>query len=274
MYEKNANFMSHLTILIMVWLIIISGCKSNQKEMEKILFLHHSTGNSIWVGKTNKYLYKVTKKGDVQKFFTDYNKKNKTNFEITQLSFPKATPYGWNNYPYDYYNIWVKNAGENTYMDEPTLEILSKNYQIIVFKHCFPVSRISEDTGTPDINSDEKRVENYKLQYNALKQKMHEFPNNKFIVWTPVVCTKNQMTEDEAKRTYQFYKWMIDEWDEKGDNIFIWDYYKYETEGNLFLLDKYAIDPNNSHPNREFSAKVAPLFSKYIIDVIKSDSGD
>ena len=34
------------------------------------------------------------------------------------MSFPKPNPYGWNNYPYDYYNIWVKNAGEELYMEE------------------------------------------------------------------------------------------------------------------------------------------------------------
>jgi hypothetical protein len=207
----------------------------------------------------------------VQKFFASYNKKNKTDYNITELAFPKSGPYGWNNYPYDYYNIWVKNAGNNPYLEEPTLEILAKEYEVIIFKHCFPVSRILEDTGTPNIDSDEKRVENYKSQYNALKLKMHEFPNNKFIVWTPTVCTKLQMSEEEAKRTYQFYKWMIDEWNEKGDNIFIWDYYKYQTEGDLYLQDKYAYDPKNSHPNRGFSANVAPLFSRYIIDVIESN---
>jgi hypothetical protein len=65
---------------------------------------------------------------------------------------------------------------------------------------------------------------------------------------------------------------MIDEWDEKGDNIFIWDYYKYQTEGSLYLLDKNAYNPNNSHPNRYFSTMVALLFFEYIIEVIKSDS--
>jgi hypothetical protein len=238
----------------------------------KIVFLHHSTGRSIWVGSTNKYIYKLTQKGDVQKFFTAYNKKNKTNYNITELSFPKSAPYGWNNYPFDYYNIWVKNAGENAFMDEPTLEILTKEYEVIIFKHCFPVSRILEDTDTPNIDSDEKRIENYKLQYNALKIKMRAFPNNKFIVWTPTVCTKKQMSEEEAKRTYQFYRWMIDEWEEKGDNIFIWDYYKYQTEGSLYLLDKNACAPDNSHPNKDFSAKVASLFSRHIIDIIESDS--
>jgi hypothetical protein len=262
--------MKHLFFLFAIWLFIIISCVSNHIEMKKIVFLHHSTGNNIWVGNTNRYFYKLTQKGDVQKFFADYNKNNNTNYDIIESLFPKQSPYGWNNYPYDYYNIWVKNAGKNPYMEEPTLELLTKEYEVIIFKHCFPVSRILEDTGTPDIDSDVKRVENYKLQYNALKLKMHEFPKNKFIIWTPAVCTKNQITEDEAKRTYQFYKWMTDEWDEKGDNIFIWDFYKYETEGELYLPDRNASSPDDPHPSVAFSTRVSPVFCKYIIDVIES----
>ena len=238
--------------------------------MKKIVFLHHSTGNCIWVGKTNRYIYKLTKKGDVQKFFGDYNRRNKTNYQITQRFFPAAKPYGWNNYPYDYYNIWVKNGSNPFYLGESTLVTLSKEFDVIIFKHCFPVSRIKEDLGTPNIDSDEKRIENYKLQYNALKEKMHEYPNTKFIIWTPAVCIRNEINEGEAKRTFQFYKWMIDEWKEKGDNIYIWDFYKYETEGDLYLQDKNAITQDNSHPGPEFSARIAPLFSKYITDVIES----
>ncbi len=261
------KYLYFLTVLLLLGV----GCESNQGDMKKILFLHHSTGSAIWMGKTNRYLYKLTRKGDVQRYFSGYNKENKTNYEITERSFPMMTPYGWNNYPYDYYNIWVKNGGENPYMGEPTLEILTKQYDLIIFKHCFPVSRISEDTGLPDINSDEKRVENYKLQYNALKKKMHEFPDNKFILWTPAIYPKNKITEAEAKRTYQFYRWILDEWDEKGDNIYIWDFYKYETEGGLYMSDKNAVDPDNAHPNRNFSARVAPLFGKFIIETLESE---
>ena len=251
-----------------ITLLCFSSCESDQKNMKNVIFLHHSTGYNIWVGCTNRYAYKLTKKGDVQKYFEDYNRKNKTNYVISEQYFPKEAPYGWKNYPYDYYNIWVKNAGDKPYMEEPTLEILTKEFDVIVFKHCYPVSKILADTGTPDINSNIKRIENYKLQYTALKTKMHEFPNNKFIVWTPAVFVKNQITEDEANRTQKFYKWMIDEWDEKGDNIFIWDFYKYETEGGLYMQDKYADGPSNSHPNRDYSAKISPLFSKFIIEVI------
>jgi len=257
-------------LLSIILTVLVTGCGNKTEKMEKILFFHHSTGHNIWVGKTNRYIYKLTGKGDVQRFIDDYNKKNNTDYQITESIFPKNTPYGWKNYPYDYYNIWVKNAGENPYMEEPTLEILTKEYDVIIFKHCYPVSNIQEDTGTPDIFSEVKSLENYKLQYEALKNKMHEFPSNKFIIWTPAVNTKNLMTEEEAVRTRSFHDWIVSEWDEKNDNIFVWDFYKYETEGGLYLAEKNAVSPDNSHPNKEFSGKTAPLFGKFIIDVTEN----
>ena len=255
-------------LLVLFVGIFFMSCDSNERDMKKVIFLHHSTGKNIWLGKTNKYINKLTNKSDVQDYFNKYNKRNNSDLSITECFFPKEHPYGWKNYPYDYYNIWVKNSGDQHYMEEPTLEILTKEYDVIIFKHCYPVSRIVPDTGIPDINSEEKRIENYKLQYNAIKDKLHSFPENKFIVWTPAVFNKNQISEEEAKRTQEFYNWIMSEWDEKDDNIFIWDFYKYETDGGLYLLDKYAEGPSNSHPNLEFSSKMAPLFSEFIIDVI------
>ena len=260
------------TLIILITVLLITGCSSNNEVMSKIIFLHHSTGHSVWVGQTNRYIYRLTGKGDVQKFFDSYNRKNGTAYVISEMYFPKSSPYGWKNYPYDYYNIWVKNAGENPFMEEPTLEILTKEYQVIIFKHCYPVSNIQPDVGNPDIDSETKTLENYMLQYEALKTKMHEFPDNKFIVWTPAVNTQRLMAQEEAMRTRQFHEWITNEWDEKGDNIFIWDFYHYETEGGLYMLDKYSKVPNNSHPGDEFSARLAPLFGQFIIDVITGEA--
>jgi hypothetical protein len=258
------------TLAIILTVMLITSCGSNNTDMKKIIFLHHSTGEAIWKGKTNRYIYRLTGKGDVQKFFDKHNRQNNTGYKISELAFPKSAPYGWNNYPYDYYNIWVKNAGGQPYMEEPTLEILTGEYDVIIFKHCFPGSRIQEETGTPDIDSDIKTIGNYKLQYDALKKKMHEFPDKKFIIWTPAANTKLNSREDEAIRTREFHDWMINEWDEKGDNIFIWDFYNYETEGGLYLTDANAHSPGNSHPAVAFSARLAPLFGNFIIDVIES----
>jgi hypothetical protein len=62
---------------------------------------------------------------------------------------------------------------------------------------------------------------------------------------------------------------MMNEWNEEGDNIFLWDFYKLETEGELYLKPEFASGPDDSHPNPEFSGRVAPLFGQFIIDCIE-----
>jgi hypothetical protein len=238
--------------------------------MKKILFLHHSTGELIWRGKTNKYIYKYTTSGDIQKLLARYNKDNSRNYSITEQSFPKSSPYGWKNYPYDYFNIWVKNAGDKSYKEEPTLEILTREYDVIIFKHCFPVCNIQADSDS-SIDSDYKSVENYKLQYNALKEKMLQFPETKFIVWTGAAQLKSEVSENEARRAKEFFSWVSTEWDTPGDNIYIWDFYNLQTEGDIYFLKKHSAGYGNSHPNSKFSGYAARLFFNRIIDVIEWD---
>jgi len=254
-------------------LIFFNGCKNSEGiKMENqlnIIFLHHSTGNRIWSGEVSKIASKLGFDGDVSKWFDNYNKKNGKNYKISETSFPKQSPYGWNNYPYDYYNIWVKNAGNKPYKEEPTLEILTKKYDVIIFKHCFPVSNIKADSGNPDINSDIKTLENYKLQYDALKKKLLGFPETKLIVWTPTALVESQTNKDEAERANEFSEWIKAVWDTKGDNIFLWDFRELQVEGELFFKNEYAESTNNSHPNSKFSHIVAPYFCKRVVDVIE-----
>ena len=63
----------------------------------------------------------------------------------------------------------------------------------------------------------------------------------------------------------------MNEWDEEGDNIYLWDFYHLETEGGLYLKNEYAVSPDDSHPNPSFSGKAAPLFAQFIIDVIEKN---
>ena len=221
-----------------------------------ILFLHHSTGSNIW-------------NGGVKEWFESYNISYSTNYSIFEQDFPKSSPYGWNNYPFDYWNIWVKHASEEPYKKEPTLEMITKQYDIVIWKHCFPVGDIKEDTGESNINSEIKSMENYKIQYEALKEKMKKFNQTKFIVWSIPALVEKKTTEEKASRAKEFYNWVKNEWDQKGDNIYLWDFYELETEGGLYLKNEYAQSQENSHPNKIFSEKVAPYFCQRIVDVIE-----
>lgn len=275
------RFTSFAFLIVMVSL---NSCK--QKEMKSdmnIIYLHHSTGGVIWHGNkmsllkraarkiSSKLSEAVGKKAKLPFLFDEYNKENSKEYLITEMEFPKLSPYGWKNNPYDYYNIWVKHAGNVPYLEESTLEILTKQYQVIIFKHCFPVSNIKAEKDSADINSDYRSLSNYKLQYNAIRDKLHEFPDTKFILFTGAAQVKSQITEDEAKRAKGFFTWVTDEWDLPGDNIYVWDLYGLETEGGLYFKNEYAASMDDSHPNGEFAGKVVQLIFNRIVDVIEND---
>lgn len=227
------------------------------QEGVKILFLHHSTGRNIW-------------NGGVEQWFKQHNESSSQKYHITEQVFPASTPYGWKNYPFDYWNIWVNHQGKKSYKKEPTLELITEKYDVVIFKHCFPVSNIKTGNGEGDVSSDEKTLENYKLQYNAIREKLHSYPKTKFILWTGAALVKEATTEEKAKRAQAFFNWVRNEWNRPDDNIYLWDFYELETEGSLYLLNSYAAGDKNSHPNKSFSRKVAPLFCQRIVDVIEN----
>lgn len=226
-----------------------------------IVFLHHSTGGVIW-------------DGGVPGWFDAYNAAHGTTYRITDREYP-GDGYPWDNYPYDYWNIWVRHAGDKPYKKQDTLEILTRDHDVIVWKHCYPVSAVQADTGSPRVRSDVRSLENYKLQYGALRDKMHEFPDTRFIVWTGAARVQAATDEAQAMRARDFFAWVVETWDEPGDNIYVWDFWQLETEGGLYLLDEYAASAEDSHPNSAFAASVAPFLGQRIVDVIegRGDTG-
>jgi hypothetical protein len=272
------------TFILLIIMFTLNSCKQKEKTSDmNIIYLHHSTGGVIWQGSKASLITRaarklspgiadlVGRKARLPLLFETYNKETSKDYFIKEMAFPKASPYGWHNYPFDYYNIWVKNAGNEPYMEEPTLELLTKQYQVIIFKHCFPVSNIQADKDSADINSDYKSVANYKLQYAALRNKLHEFPDTKFILWTGAVLVKSSISDEAAKRAKEFFTWVTEEWDIPGDNIHLWDFYSLQTEDGLYFKDEYASSPSDSHPNSEFAGNVVQLLFNRIIDVIEND---
>lgn len=243
----------------------------------RIVLLHHSTGEEIW-------------KGGVAPFVEAWNARYGTACSITERNYPLAKGnhprlgrllpsrvfnvlfrdhYPWENYPYDYWNLWVAHRGEARDRSEANLDDLARDYDVIVFKHCFPVSSIREDDGAPSVSSRKKTLANYKLQYEALKARMREYPGKTFIVWTGAALTEGSTRPEDAERARQFAAWVKDTWDEKGDNIFVWDFRELETDGGPYLKPGRSVTAGDSHPSAEFARRAAPLLGKRIMDVIE-----
>jgi hypothetical protein len=235
----------------------------------RIGFLHHSTGFNIW-------------NGGVANAFTTYNAANGTNYQITRLYYPlqnggPAGTYPWANYSYDYWRLWSEGGtGVAASYGERTLEQLTQDYDVVVFKHCFSASVVVAADGNESVSSEVKTLANYKLQYAALKTRLRQFPNKKFLLWTGAMRVVGQNTAANAARYQEFLTWLKGTWDEPGDNIFLWDFATLETGvGGLYMLPEHALGTGDSHPNPTFSAEVAPYLSQRIIDVIegRGDTG-
>ena len=237
------------------------------------IFLHHSTGSGVYV------------EGKVAAWITDYNTAHGTNHQVTDRLYPD-TPYPWNNYPYDYWNLWINGECDNADEDIECLGSLCGAYDVIIYKHCFPGSAILADDESPSVSSSKKTLANYKLQYRALRDLMDSYPNNKFIVWTLAPLHRLATNAESAARARQFVEWVKSEWlTEDGrehPNIFIFDFYSYVVESDpdpeigvyncLKYEYEYLHDVDDSHPNRTANRYVGPFFAQFIVDVIEGDN--
>lgn len=254
-----------LTLLFLCCTICVSLFA---QEDDKAIFLHHSTGGAVF-------------DAGVSEWISNYNTTNNTFYDVSEVWFPDWGYSSQGNYPYDYWNLWINNAcGPDI---SPCLESLAEQYKLIIFKHCFPGSEINADTGSASVSSEAKTLENYKLQYIALRTLMSNYPNNKFIVWTLAPHHRLAISPEQANRAKEFVDWVKNDWltEDGGSypNIFIFDFFSLVAElsptptppGVTNCL-KYEYETDHGwgdgHPNATANNAVAPLFAQKIIDVL------
>lgn len=237
---------------------------------QSIIFLHHSTGNNLFNA------------GDVDEWMDNYNLNHETNYQITERSYPN-TPYPWENYPYDYWNLWVNRVCDEDNLNIQCLENISNNYDIVIFKHCYPGADILADIGNPDVSSARKSIENYKLQYRAIRELLDSLPDTKFVIWTLVPRHRLATTVANAQRSQDFVTWVKEDFltedGKEHPNIYIFDFWEYATEHNASPINgqvntlKYDYEishiTDDSHPNIKASQEIGPIFSQFIVDVIE-----
>lgn len=227
---------------------------------ESAVFLHHSTGGIIY------------NDGNVEDWYANYNSVNSTSYTISDRAYPTGS-YPWDNYPYDYWNLWVNGACR---ADEPSrhcLDQLTADYDIVIFKNCYPVSAVLEDTGSPDISSSRKSLENYKLQYAAVRDKLTQYPDTLFIFWTGVPLRDTSTYPAQADRARQFANWVKNDMLTGGNypNIRILDYFDLTANSNNVLRAEYMTNiSGDSHPNTQAAEDVGPVFAQFVISSAQS----
>ncbi len=245
---------------------------SNLLFSQNVIFLHHSTGGGVWWGGNGT---------SVPAWISNYNTAHGTSIVVKERSYPDS-PYPWENYPYDYWNLWLNGACNSANPKIECLNTLVESYDLVIFKHCYPGAAIQPDVGNPDVTSSKKTLENYKEQYRALRGLMDSYPTKKFMVWTLAPLHRLSTNTAAATRAKQFVDWVNNDWlteDSKSHpNIYIFDFFQYAAEQNqspangqtYCLKYDYEISHSNgdSHPNDLANSIIAPLFGLAIVDAL------
>lgn len=240
---------------------------------QSAIFLHHSTGEGVFL------------EGNVAAWISNYNSENGTNYSVTERSYPD-TPYPWENYPYDYWNLWLNSQCNSINPNIQCLSNILQAYDVVIYKHCFPGAGIAADNGAPLVSSPIKTIANYKLQYRALRGLMDQYPGKKFIVWTLAPLHRLETTTDEAARAREFVNWVKTTWltedGKQHPNIYIFDFFGIVAESNPTPVSgkvnclKYDYEKSHtivdSHPNKAANQVAGPLFAQFIVNTIKGQS--
>jgi len=250
-------------LTLLIGLLLFAG--TALADGEKIIFLHHSTGGNVY------------REGNVPDWLHTYN----PTLEISERNYP-TNGYPWSNYPYDYWNLWINGACAPGNPNMECLNNLAAEFDVIIFKHCFPGAAIQPDTGTPDVSSNRKSLENYKAQYRALRAEMDKYPDTIFIIWTLAPLHRLATNPEQAARAWQFVQWVKNEFlvedGREHPNIFIFDFFGIVAEkranppeGQQYCL-KYEYERSHtgsdSHPNTLANQTAGPLFAKCIADAV------
>jgi hypothetical protein len=229
----------------------------------KVLFIHHSTGgNLIKQGSLRQFIQKINP--DIEFWDHGYNLYGShTSANLlatftfhTGLSDDKGRMTGTD------YNLIISNNSPKEYAEifsrkqnDPTLKSILR-YDIIAFKNCFPTTKIES----------EKQLDEYKEYYKIIRDKIKEYKEKKFIIFTPPPLRQELTTEENANRAKQLIQFLNSkEFQSSTDNVFVFDFFSMLADEKGYLKKGYTkLLCTDSHPNRKANKEIAPVFAKFL----------
>jgi hypothetical protein len=212
-----------------------------------VIFMHHSTGGGlIW-------------DGDLRETFTaqgyalwdhGYNEEGLVDADgdYTGINWDvpddNTDPDGW----YAIFNQPVTVPPANTFSH-------MLQYDIIIFKSCFPSSHIESD----------EQFEAYHDYYLSIRDVIDQHPDKLFIPWTTPPLVPNETTPEAAQRAQQWAAYLTsDEYMSGHPNLAVFDIFNIWADDDGFLQAAYRGDEWDSHPNATGNQVAAPLLVEFV----------
>lgn len=225
---------------------------SAQAAPVKIIFLHHSCGQGLING--GNVREGLTAKG-YEFYDHGYNEEGLRDARGSHTGRNFRVP-GDNTDPDGYAQIFRQKL---TSPPTNTFSYLMQ-YDVILFKSCFPVSNIESDG----------QLNQYKSYYRTIISRMDQYPNKTFIIVTQPPLVPNETSPAAARRARAFTGWLkSDEFLKGRKNVFVFDFFNLLAGSDNMLRSEYRVGRYDSHPNDRANREIGPKFVDFIDRVIK-----
>ena len=240
----------------------------------KLLFIHHSTGaNLIHQGELR---HKLKKKLPTLEFW-DHSYNLWPFWQLTARLIPYQTGLSdaEGKLTGTDYKINITNTDPAGYADlfsqpvhSPPDNAFSKvvsNFDIIMFKSCFPVTKIESD----------EQLGYYKKSYLRIRESIDRLPNKVFILFTPPPLRAEMTKPEYAARARKYSQWMkSEEYLGASNNVSVFDFFDV-------LADREGINANmlkriycpflffDSHPNGLANRTAADELTEFLVKIFQ-----
>lgn len=250
-----------LLMLLVLGLSAVSVDAQESSASPKGIFLHHSSGASIW-GPNNSAT-------SVPEQVTRYNGEHGLTGPNTVI----LEEYEWPNGGDNEWERWHRIFEQRDSLND--ISYFFSYYNVVIIKSCF-YSSFLEGVGkaTDTLAPAYKSVANYKWHWRSIVQAMRKRPGIFFEIWTNAPLAAAYTPDVQSRMSDLFCRWAKDTLARGLDpitrefprNIYVFDYFHLIADANGKLAPQYATSDVDSHPNSAATELVAPLFVRQTFD--------